>query len=70
MADTGGWFEEDGREYEIIPYKGYDIYYNYYYEDEFTVHFGDHDWWYRTLDDAKKAIDEKVEYDNKKDGKE
>jgi hypothetical protein len=55
MNNTNEFMEE--ADYEVIPYHGYDIYYNYYKEGEFTVNFNNEDWWYKTLDDAKKAID-------------
>ena len=59
MPDMDEWFEEDDREYSVKHYNGYDIYYNYYYEYEYTVNFGGNDWWYRTLEEAMKAIDGK-----------
>ena len=51
------WINEDGREYGVKHYHGHDIYYNYYCEDEYTVNFDGHDWWYASLEAAIKAID-------------
>jgi hypothetical protein len=61
MSNIKDFFDDDDDcDYEVIPYKGYDIYYNYYNEGEITVNFDDEDWWYKTLDDAKEAIDKRT----------
>ena len=57
MPEMDEWYEEDGREYGIKHYNGHDIYYNYYYEYEYTVRLNGHDWWHTSLEEAMKAID-------------
>lgn len=53
MEEMDEWYDEDGREYGVLHYHGKDIYYNYYYENEYSIG----EWWYFSLDDAKNAID-------------
>ena len=50
------YYEEDGREVEIYKYKGVIIYFNLYYEYEYTID----GYWYTSLDKAKEAIDIKL----------
>lgn len=49
------FYEEDGREVEIYEYKGIKIYFNLFYEYEYTID----GWWYSSLEEAVKAIDKK-----------
>ena len=51
------YYEEDNREVEVYEYKGVTIYYNLYYECEYSID----DYWYTSLDKAKDAID-KINY--------
>ena len=49
------FYEEDDREVEIYEYKGIKIWFNLFYEYEYTID----NWWYSSLKEAVKAIDKK-----------
>lgn len=40
-----------------VSYKGYEISYNFYGREEYTVFFEGDDVWFKTLDEAKAFID-------------
>ena len=50
------FYEEDDREVEMYEYKGIKIWFNLFYEYEYTID----GWWYSSLEKAMEAIDNRV----------